>query len=99
MDIKWTIPALDALKEHYNYLKSKRGIEPARKFRKKLFTKVGILKTYPRVGVEEKSLFFKDKEYRSLIESHLKLIYRVEENEILIIDVFDMRQNPDKLIF
>lgn len=29
MDIKWTIPALDALKEHYNYLKSKRGIEPA----------------------------------------------------------------------
>lgn len=99
MDIKWTIPALDSLKEHYNYIKSKRGIESARKFRKKLFNKVGILKNYPRIGTEEKSLFYKDKEYRSLIESHLKIVYRVEENEILVIDVFDMRQNPDKLIF
>lgn len=38
-----------------------------------------------------------DKNYRRIIVRHFKIIYRPIENGILVLQVFDTRQNPDKL--
>ncbi len=35
--------------------------------------------------------------YRRIIVRHFKIIYRPIENGILVLQVFDTRQNPDKL--
>ncbi|MCB0521565.1 MAG: type II toxin-antitoxin system RelE/ParE family toxin [Lewinellaceae bacterium] len=99
MTVTWTHPAMRSLKRHYDYRKSNSGTDAARKFRKSLFDATSRLRNFPRLGKEEKSIVYKDKEYRSLIEGVYKIIYRIEGMEIFIIEVFDTRQDQDKLIF
>lgn len=36
-------------------------------------------------------------DFRRAVIRHFKIIYRVEKNNLRIIDVFDARQNPNKL--
>ncbi len=36
-------------------------------------------------------------DYRRAIVRHFKIIYRVENNHLRIIDVFDTRQDPEKM--
>lgn len=37
------------------------------------------------------------KEHRRIIEGHYKIIYRVEGQAIYITDIFDSRQDPNKM--
>lgn len=99
MNITWTHPAMRSLKRHYDFRKDIAGVEAARKFRKMLFDAVANLKDFPRLGRKEESIFYKDYEYRSLLVEVHKIIYRIEGGDIFIIEVFDTRQDPDKLIF
>ena len=48
--------------------------------------------------IAEPSLLQLNKEYRSLIEGHYKIIYSVEYDCIRIYQIFDTRQLPDKLM-
>jgi hypothetical protein len=50
------------------------------------------------MGQREPALLNRKLEYRYLIETHYKIIYSVENEEIVIIHVvFDTRQHPEKL--
>ena len=50
------------------------------------------------MGTIEETFADRDKEYRSLIEGHHKLIYTQEgKRSIRIVLWWDCRQNPDKL--
>lgn len=57
-----------------------------------------LLITNPYLGFIEPSLLQLNKEYRSLIEGHYKIIYSVEYDCIRIYQIFDTRQSPDKLM-
>uniref|UniRef100_UPI0040270BB3 type II toxin-antitoxin system RelE/ParE family toxin n=1 Tax=Parabacteroides distasonis TaxID=823 RepID=UPI0040270BB3 len=57
-----------------------------------------LLITNPYLGFIEPSLLQLNKEYRSLIEGHYKIIYSAEYDCIRIYQIFDTRQSPDKLM-
>lgn len=51
----------------------------------------------PNSGPIEPNLTTLNKNHRYLLSGHYKLIYRIVDNEIIINDVFDTRQNPTKM--
>lgn len=55
------------------------------------------LSTYPNLGAIEQSLSSYNKNHRYIVSGNYKIIFRKTENEILITDIFDARQDPQKL--
>jgi len=51
------------------------------------------------MGKLEESLVDQKYEYRSLLASGCKIVYRIEDAEIFVVEIFDTRQDPEKLIF
>jgi plasmid stabilization system protein ParE len=66
----------------------------------RIISKLEVLITEPYIGqIDVQKREFKDREIRRLVYSHFKIYYKVAENQIIILFVFDTRQNPDKLKF
>ncbi len=55
------------------------------------------LKLNPYIGQEEELLKKFRLGHRYLVYSHYKIIYRVIEDKVFVIAIFDTRQNPLKL--
>ena len=90
----WTEEALNGLKGIFNYLESKFSENDIRKFTSKLDQQLEILKTNPKAF----PIINKPKQIRRAIIAKLTSIYyRIDEQEIKIISIFDNRQNPEKL--
>jgi len=53
----------------------------------------------PRIGQRELLLEDRPIEYYYIVESNYKIIYSIDDGDFLIkiVDVFDTRQNPDKI--
>ncbi len=99
MQIIWTRPAMENLHSICDFCKKRKDAATARKLRKAIFDKVENLVKFPALGQKEQSLFHQNKEYRSLLHGNFKIIYRVEDQNIFMVRIFDTRQNPDKLAF
>lgn len=99
MKVTFTHPALRSLKRLYDYRKGMSGIEAARRFRKTIFDSVIPLKDFPRLGKLEESLVDQKYEYRYMLATGCKIVYRIEDAEIFVVEIFDTRQDPEKLIF
>ncbi|QIY82960.1 type II toxin-antitoxin system RelE/ParE family toxin [Chryseobacterium sp. NEB161] len=58
-----------------------------------------ILIENPRIGQKEISLENRKIEYHYIVESNYKIIYSIDDEKkfVNISDVFDTRQNPDKM--
>lgn len=55
------------------------------------------LSQFPNKGQIEPQIISPNKTYRRIVVRHVKIIYRVAEDHILITDFFDTRQDPDLL--
>ncbi|WP_439809883.1 type II toxin-antitoxin system RelE/ParE family toxin [Parabacteroides distasonis] len=74
------------------------GKEAALKFISKLEKDCVRIKNNPLIGNVENAFANRDKEHRSLIEGHHKLVYTIEKNNTIhIVLLWDCRQHPDKL--
>lgn len=93
--VYWSEPAKNRIKEIYDYYKV-RSLKAALRIRKKLLTRPRSLSRMPELGPGEPKLIHKGN-YRYLVEMNWKIIYRVTDDKILILDVFDCRQDPEKL--
>ena len=60
-------------------------------------TKVQQLTEFPNSGAKEESLKAFTEEYRYLVSGYCKVIYRTENASIVIVNVFDTRQDPSKM--
>lgn len=90
--------ALNRMDEIYNYCKSHWGARTAVKVKKDLIHTISLLQTNPCLGHIEPSLEDSRYVYRSITEGCNKIIYRESENgDILVMNLFDTRQHPDKL--
>jgi plasmid stabilization system protein ParE len=56
-----------------------------------------LLESNPLLGAKEPLLNNRPFEYRFIVESNYKIIYRFNENVVRIVSVFDCRQNPQKV--
>jgi plasmid stabilization system protein ParE len=69
----------------------------ADKIRKSLFEATRPLIKEPLIGPIEENLIDLKQGHRYLVEGNYKIIYRIISNHIYIADIFDCRQNPQKI--
>ena len=95
--IIWSDFASDNLKEIITYYKEVAGENISRKLTAKIFRSTKQLIRYPLSGQVELSLEHLDEGHRYLVVGNYKLVYRIIDNDILITDLFDSRQDPEKI--
>lgn len=65
--------------------------------RRLLLDRADSLAVNPYVGQYEEYLEHLEQGHRRLVEGSFKIIYRIEEEDVYITDVFDTRQSPSKM--
>ena len=75
------------------YIESKFGDQAGIHFKSLVLEFATILQSFPEIG----SLEVEDKNIRgSVIHHRLKVFYRIKKRRVIILRLFDTRQNPDK---
>lgn len=75
------------------YIEAAFGDISALRFKNLVFEFAAILHSFPEIG----SLEINDKNIRaSVIHKRLKVFYRIKNNKVIILRLFDTRQHPDK---
>jgi plasmid stabilization system protein ParE len=93
----WTYFATSELKNIYLFHKLAASPRIAEKIKKSIFNVTKKLLISPMLGQIEDSLIDLKQGHRYIVEGNYKIIYRVLGDEIYIVDVFDCRQNPQKI--
>ncbi len=97
MKVVITDPAKDSLREIFRYFQLLGLSKKGRSIRLAIYKKAMLLKDNPFLGQEEAQLESLSQGHRRLIEGNYKIIYRVIGQTVFITDIFDSRQDPDKV--
>ena len=98
--INWTPLARKKLRDIYRYYKKKANIIVAERIVNGIVDESIRLSHSPKIGQSEILLTGRKEAYRYLIYSNYKIIYWIKEdtNSIEISNVFDTRQNPNRIV-
>lgn len=97
MKVIWTDFAIKNLKDIFDYFAIKANKKVAHEIRHQILTSTRQLKENPESGSIELQLEQLKQPYRYLVCGNYKVIYRIYSNQIIIMDVFDTRQDPLKI--
>ncbi len=97
MKVFWTKFALDSLSDIYKYYKENVSVTIANNIRQGVFASTNQLEKHSLSGIVEELLLDLDEGHRCIIRGNYKIIYKIQNQKIYITDVFDTRQNPDKI--
>ncbi len=99
MKIIWSQFAEKQLDIIFKYFEENVSINKASELLFELISATNKLEELPFLGQVEEALSHRKIEYRKIIYTNYKIIYSVDEAKeiIKIADVFDTRQNPEKL--
>ncbi len=97
MKLIYTEQALVSLEEALNFIAPKVTHEKLIEIRDEILDAADTLLLQPLQGQREPFLEHLDLGHRRLVVSHYKIIYRVAGDYIYITDIFDSRQDPDKM--
>jgi len=97
MKLVYTEQALESLEEALEFIASKVTHKKLLEIRDKILNKADTLLLDPLKGQEEPYLEHLGLGHRRLVESHYKIIYRIIGEYVYITDIFDSRQDPDKM--
>ncbi len=95
--IVWTERAFGQLKRAISYIRDERGVSYATIVLDKIIKSTSLLTNHPKAGQEEPLLKHKKSEYRYLVVFSYKVIYKVQNDKIVISRVFHTAQNPNKM--
>jgi plasmid stabilization system protein ParE len=95
--IYWTNFALTELKNIFLYYQMVADKRVANKIKKSIFTSTKKLINNPLIGALEENLKDLNQGHRYLVEGNYKIIYLIINDSIFITDIFDCRQNPEKM--
>lgn len=84
------------LDDIYDFLADKSQ-QTAQRIVENIVGRARQLETFPESGARQEFLSNQHKQYLYLIEGNYKVIYRIEEQVIYIIQIFDSRQDPNKM--
>ncbi len=98
MEIVWTDFAIENLQKIFDYYMQEVNIIIAEKIKKDIFQTTQQLIDNPNSGQIELNLEKLNKNYRYLICGNYKILYRVNKVHVIINDIFDVRQDPVKMI-
>ncbi len=95
-EIKWTKTAAKNFGKTIDYLIENWPQNVVSDFVRRTDETLYLLAEHPDIG----ELQEKEKQIRGiLLSKHNKLFYRIEKNRLIVLKIFDTRQNPDKLKF
>lgn len=97
MKVLWTKTALASLYDIYKYYRENVSITIACKIRDNILAVSRQLEKHSLIGQIEESLKEMEEGHRYIIKDNYKIIYKIQTNTIYITDVFDTRQDPDKI--
>ncbi len=95
--IKLTLTAYKDLNSILHYYNRKFSNRSALKVSNAIYKTINRLREQPNLGFIEANLTHKIYHYRGIIEGRFKIIYRVENNYILIVHIFDCQQSPKRI--
>jgi plasmid stabilization system protein ParE len=100
LKIYWTDFAKSALRDIFDYYKKRAGLRLSQTLIEGLVHSTEVLSNLPNSGQKEELLANRNEEFRYLVFKNYKIIYWVNQinQRIEIVDVFDTRQNPVKII-
>lgn len=100
LEVFWSQFAENKLLDIFDYYKVKGGITVARKIVDKIVDSTINLDINSRMGAIEQLLTERNQEFKYLISTNYKIIYyiNIEAKRIVIANVFDARQDPEKII-
>jgi len=97
MKVFWTKFSLNSLFEIYRYYKDNVSDTVANNIRNEVLSSAKQLTNHPTSGQIEESLADLGKGHRYIIRGNYKIIYKILNQKLYITDVFDTRQNPEKI--
>ncbi len=97
MRIIWTDFAIENLKDIFDFYCTTANKRVANKIKQDIFKSVKLLVGYPELGQIELYLEKLNEGYRYILSGNYKVIYKIQDKNIIISDVFDVRQNPIKI--
>ena len=97
MKLVYTEQAIESLMEALEFIAPKVTEEKLLAIRTKILDEAESLLKNPLKGQKEPCLEHLGLGHRRLLENHYKIIYRVDGDFIYITDIFDSRQDPEKM--
>lgn len=97
MKLVYTEQVLAGLEETLDFIAKNVSYAKVIETRDRILDKADTLIKQPWIGQKEMVLEHLGLNHRRLIEGHCKIVYRVVSETIYITDIFDSRQDPDKL--
>lgn len=97
MKLIYTEQALTSLEEVLEFISSEVTQKKLFEIRNRILDKADTLLLHPNQGQKEPCLEHLNLDHRRIIVSHYKIVYRVVGESIYITDIFDSRQDPDKI--
>ena len=97
MIVFWTDSAIEDLQKIYSYLSTVASDKIAINTTNSIVERTISLEHNPRIGQIEELLKHYKKEIRYIVEGHHKIVYLIDDYYVIILTVFDCRQDPKKL--
>jgi len=97
MKLVYTEQSLISLEEALEFISPGVSYEKLIETRDKILDIADTLLLQPLKGQTEPFLEHLELGHRRLVEGHYKIIYKVVDEYIYITDIFDSRQDPDKM--
>lgn len=97
MKLFYTEQAIASLRACLDFLPPEVSPEKRLEIRDKILDKADMLLSNPHLGQKEEYLEHLGQSHRRVIESHYKIIYLIDGEIIYITDIFDTRQDTDKM--
>jgi plasmid stabilization system protein ParE len=98
MKVRMTKPAQRRLNQIDDYYKEQGNKRHGTRLRKSIVKQSRLLSKHPEMGPEEPNLKHLGQGHRFiLVEKLYKVVYLIAKPIIFITDVFDTRQDPDKM--
>ena len=97
MKVFWSDFSIKILIEIHKFYKEQAGLKIADKIKTGIFKSTKQLIKHPFSGQEELLLKSLNQGHRYIVEGNYKIIYKPIPEGILIVDIFDSRQNPTKI--
>jgi plasmid stabilization system protein ParE len=97
MKIIWSDFASKTLREIYIYYKEVANKKTAKDIKNGIFEAANLLVSQPDLGQLELTLEKLGEGHRYLVRDNYKIIYKKVAEGIFITDVFDTRQDPQKI--
>ena len=98
MKVEFTDFAKAELQNIYDYYASVASDEVALKIIDRILDEVETLEQLPNIGSKELSLEELKRDHPYLVYGNYKIIFHKTSKAIYVTDIFDCRQNPEKMV-